>query len=166
MLPIGSMIKLALIATIVVVVAGGLWYVTGLRADLAVSQENARQMTEAVAQQQAVIENIRQEQAKIQEINKDLADTVKSQNKDLNGLRDRFSTAANGDKRDIGSIAVIKPDRIERAINIGTVNALRCVEIATGSPLTEKEKNAKLPNEINKECPALANPNYKPVAVD
>jgi len=38
------------------------------------------------------------------------------------------------------------------------------LELATGAPLTEAEKNAKLPSEINKECPSLANPSYKPAA--
>lgn len=162
MFGVGSLVKLVLTLVIVLTVAGGFWYITGLRAELAVSQENAKKMTEAVQQQQAVIESVKQEQAKIQEINKDLNNTVKSQTKDLSSLRDRFSTAANGDRRDIGSIAVVKPESIERAINKGTVNALRCVEIASGAPLTEAEKNAKLPSEINKECPSLANPNYKP----
>ena len=35
-----------------------------------------------------------------------------------------------------------KPKPIERIINKGSAQALRCVEIAMGSPLTEKEKNA------------------------
>jgi len=39
---------------------------------------------------------------------------------------------------------------------------MRCVEIAMGSPLTEKEKNATKKSEINAECPSLANPNYVP----
>ena len=166
MFGIGGIVKTISILLIFVIGAAGLWYITGLRADLAVSEENARKMTAAVEQQQAVIENIRKEQAQIAELNKALNETVKAQTKDLNSLQDRFNTAANGDKRDIGSIAVVKPKSIERAINNGTVNALRCVEIASGAPLTEKEKNAKLPSEINKECPSLANPNYKPAAVN
>ncbi len=37
---------------------------------------------------------------------------------------------------------------------------LRCVEIAMGSPLTDKEKNATKKSEINSECPSIANPKY------
>ena len=166
MFGIGGIIKAVVALVIVLIIAGGLWYVTGLRADLAVSEENSRKMAAAVEQQKAAIEQLKADQAKIQQINKELNDTVKAQTKDLSSLQDRFNTAANGDKRDIGSIAVVKPESIARAINNGTVNALRCVEIASGAPLTEKEKNAKLPSEINKECPSLANPNYKPAAVN
>ena len=41
-------------------------------------------------------------------------------------------------------------------------NAVRCVEIAMNSPLTEKEQNATKKSEINSECPSIANPNYIP----
>jgi hypothetical protein len=166
MFGVGGIIKAVVALVIVLVIAGGLWYVTGLRADLAISKENTKKMVDAVEQQTAVINQLKADQLKIQEINQDLNDKVKLQTKDLTNLQDRFNTAANGDKRDIGSIAVIKPDSIARAINNGTVNALRCVEIASGAPLTEKEKNAKLPSEINRECPSMANPNYKPTAVN
>ena len=89
---------------------------------------------------------------------------IKTQNKDLNSLRDRFNTAANGEKRDFGTVAAAKPSQVETAVNRGTANALRCLEIASGAPLTDREKNAKLPTEINKECPSMANPSYKPTA--
>ena len=37
----------------------------------------------------------------------------------------------------------------------------KAVEIAGGSPLTEKEINATKKSEINTECPSIANPNYE-----
>jgi hypothetical protein len=77
-------------------------------------------------------------------------------------LRDRFNANAKGEKRDWGKAAAEKPAQVERAVNRGTVNALRCLEIASGAPLTEAEKNATKPEEINKECPSIANPNYRP----
>lgn len=160
----GATLRLAMLLAITLAVMAGFFYISGLRADLAIAEENSKKMTAAVEQQQSVIANIRAEQKQIVELNKQLADTVKAQNKDLKSLQDRFTVGADGNKRDLGAIAVQKPESIERAINKGTVNAMRCVEIASGSPLTEAEKNAKLPNEINKECPALANPNYKPAA--
>ena len=47
-------------------------------------------------------------------------------------------------------------------MNKGGDNAGRCIEIASGSPLTEKELNATKKSEINPECPSIANPNYIP----
>ena len=161
-----AVIRIVAILAIVLVVAAGLWYVTGLRADLAVSQENSKKLESTVAVQQQVIEQIKADQASIQKLNSELLGTVKAQQQDMQALNDRFSTSANGSARDIGDLAVAKPASIERAINIGSANALRCIEIASGAKLTEAEQNATKSNEINKECPALANPNYKPVTTN
>ena len=51
---------------------------------------------------------------------------------------------------------------IERITNGASALATRCIEIASGSPLTEAEKNATKKSEINPECPSIANPNYIP----
>lgn len=161
-----SSIKIIAALIITLVIAGGLWYVSGLRAELAISEENTKKMILAVEQQQVVIEQMKADQEAINKINKELNTKVKAQNADLDSLKERLTTNKDGTKRDFGAIAIKKPDSIERAINRGTVNALRCLEIASGSPLTEAEKNAKLPSEINKECPSLANPNYSAVGTN
>lgn len=162
--------KIALIAAAVVIflatAAGGFYYVSGLRADLAISQENSRRLEGAIAQQKEAIERINQEQAQIKALNQQLNQEVKTREKDLTNLRDRFDRDIAGRHRDFGQAAVAKPLSIERAVNRGTINAARCMEIASGSPLTEAEKNATTPDKINKECPSLANPNYKPAAGD
>ena len=162
MFGIGGAIKAIVALIIVLVVAGGFWYVTGLRADLAVSEENSRKMTEAVEKQQEAIAQMQQEQQKIKELNNELNTTIKLQNKDMENLKDRFTTGSSGEKRNFAKAAAAKPAALERAVNRGTVNALRCLEIASGSPLTDAEKNATKPSEINRECPSIANPNYKP----
>jgi hypothetical protein len=158
----GAAIKMIGLLLIVLLIAGGFWYVTGLRADLAVSEENNKKMIEAVEKQQEALESLKKDQEQIKELNNELNTTIKLQNKDMENLKDRFTTSASGEKRDFGKSAAAKPNSLERAVNRGTVNALRCLEIASGAPLTELEKNATLPSEINKECPSLANPNYKP----
>ena len=76
--------------------------------------------------------------------------------KDFEDLDKRF----NKGKRDIGKVAIEKSKVIERIINKGGDNAARCLEIASGSPLTEKEIKATKKSEINPECPSIANPNY------
>ena len=76
--------------------------------------------------------------------------------KDLDDLDKRF----NKKGRDIGKHAIQKTKAIERIINKGSIAATRCIEIASGAPLTEKEKNATKKSEINPECPSIANPSY------
>ena len=163
---ITAVIRIIAILVIVVIGAAGFWYISGLRADLAVSQENTKKMSDAVELQKQVIEQMQADQKKIQKLNQELIDTVESQKRDIQSLADRFSTNADGSKRDLGEIAVQKPASVERAINKGTKNALRCIEIASGAALTEQEQNATKADEINKECPALANPRYKPIIIN
>lgn len=157
-----AVIRLILVLAIIGAIGGGLWYVTGLRADLAMSAENNRKMEEAVLQQQIALEQIQADQERIKKANDELTSTIKAQNQDMNALKNRFNTNADGSARDIGKIALEKPASIERAVNRGTKNALRCIEIASGAPLTQEEESANSTGEINKECPSIANPNYKP----
>ena len=149
MFGISSIIKIVSILVIVLVVAAGGWYVTGLRADLAVSQENTKKLVESVSSQQAVIEQIKDEQKQIKMINESLAEQVVAQNKDVDALRDRFSQSSSGKSRDIGKLAVEKPKLIENVINKASLKALRCLELASGSELIK--------GETNEECPALVN---------
>jgi hypothetical protein len=162
MFGIGGAIKAIVALIIVLIVAAGGYFLINLKADLAIAQENSRKLEEGVRLQQEAMAQMKADQEKIKELNNELNTTIKLQNKDMENLKDRFSTSASGEKRDFGKTAAQKPASLERAVNRGTVNALRCLEIASGSPLTDAEKNATKPSEINRECPSLANPNYKP----
>jgi TolA-binding protein len=160
MLGISSSFKAVAIVVGLISVLFGLWYVTGLRADLAVSQENSKKLTEAVEQQQQVLKEVQKDQQKIRDINTELNTTIKLQDKDLDNLKDKFTSSQNGQQRDLGKSASARPARIEAVVNKATENATRCLEIASGAPLTEAEKNATKIDQINKECPGIANPNY------
>jgi hypothetical protein len=87
---------------------------------------------------------------------------VQNLREDLQNLDKRF----NKNNRDIGKLAIKKPGLVEPIINGASERAKRCVEIASGSPLTEAELNATKKSEINTECPSIANPNYIPYAVE
>ena len=54
-------------------------------------------------------------------------------------------------KHDIGNLAENKPGLVEKIINKASDSAARCVEIASGSPLTEEELNGT----PNRECPSF-----------
>ena len=164
MFGIGGAIKAIVALVIVLIVAGGGYFLINLKADLAIAQENAKKLEEGIKQQNEAMAQMKADQEKIKNLNNELNTTIKLQNKDMENLKDRFTVGADGQKRDFGKTAAAKPTSLERAVNRGTVNALRCLELASGAPLTEAEKNATKPSEINKECPSLANPNYKPAA--
>mgnify|MGYP000636873426 CR=1 FL=1 len=65
-------------------------------------------------------------------------------------------------EHELDFLAASKPGLVEKVIDNASNNVLRCLEIASGSPLTEDEINATKRSEINSECPDLANPNYRP----
>ena len=157
MFGIGNAIKAIVYLVIVLVIAGGLWYVMNLKADLAVSEQNNQKLQDGIKQQQVLLENMQKDIAHIQETNKQLQEENAKQRADVENLSNKFQ------KNDLGVLGAAKPELVERLINRGTVNVLRCLEIASGSPLNEKEKNAKSPQEANRECPGLINPNYTPV---
>jgi len=134
-----------------------------LKADNAILKENQIKLEEAVNEQQQVIAQQKQDFESILQANKELNKLNETLNEEVKRLDDKFNkTNASGKKRDIGDLANTKPKLIEKIINRATINANRCVEIAMGSPLTEKELNATKNSEINSECPSIANPSYVP----
>ena len=62
----------------------------------------------------------------------------------------------------LANLPLLRTESIERITNGASTLATRCIEIASGSPLTEEEKNATKKSEINSECPSIANPKYVP----
>jgi hypothetical protein len=157
MFPIGTIIKLVLYLAIVLVIAGGAWYVTGLRADLAISEANNTKLEDGIKEQQKLIIQMQEDVALIQKTNKELQEQNEKQRQDVDALAKKF------DKRDFGVFAIDNTEKAEFLINRGTKNVMRCIELASGAPLNETEKNAKSPVEANRECPSLIDPTYKPI---
>ena len=153
--------KLVMVGILVSSLAGAGLYVMKLRSDNAILKANQIKLEEAVASQQEVIAQQKADFETIMAANKKLQDTRDILQRELQNLDDKFNkTNASGKKRDIGDLAVNRPESVERVINRASDNALRCVEIAMGAELTEEEINAVTPSAINSECPSLANPNY------
>ena len=150
--------KLIMVGIMVTGLAGGVAYTYKLKADNEMLKANAIKMESAIDEQKTLIENQKKDFAEILEANKKINELFNNLKKDLDDLDKRFSKK----DRDIGKLAIERTGAIERVINKGSDNATRCIEIASGSPLTEKEKNATKKSEINPECPSLANPSYIP----
>jgi ABC-type bacteriocin/lantibiotic exporter with double-glycine peptidase domain len=153
-MPILAIIRLVIILAIVGILAGGVWYVTNLKADLATSEANNRQLVEATREQNLLIEQMKVDVASIQKANAELQAQNEKQRQDVETLNSKFS------KRDFGALAAEKPAVVEKLVNRGTKNALRCMELAAGAPLTDQERAAKTPMEANRECPSLIDSDY------
>ena len=142
-------------------IAGAGMYVVKLRADNVILKANQIQLEQSIKSQAKVLAQQKQDFKEIMEANKEMNILVKNLQQDLRSLDKRF----NKKDRDVGKIAEKRPSLVEKIINSASERAKRCVEIASGAKLTEQEINATKKSEINPECPALANPNYEPYAV-
>ena len=151
-------IRLFLIGILASAVIGAGVYVMKLRSDNAILKANQVKLESAVAEQQEVITKQKEDFKEILAANQKMNELVSALKKDLEDLDKRF----NKKNRDVGKLAIAKTKSIERITNGASALATRCIEIASGSPLTEAEKNATKKSEINSECPSIANPNYVP----
>ena len=151
-------LRLFFIGILASAVVGAGVYVMKLRSDNAILKANQVKLESAVAEQQTLIENQKKDFQEILDANNKMNELVSVLKKDLEDLDKRF----NKKNRDVGKLAIEKTKVIERIMNKGSVNAQRCIEIASGAPLTEEEQNATKKSEINTECPSIANPNYIP----
>ena len=150
--------KMAMVVIMISGLAGAGLYVMKLQKDNAILKANQVKLEAAVEGQKKVIAQQKEDFGKILEANNKMNTLMNKLQKDLQDLDKRFTKGG----RDFGKVALEKTKVIEKIINSGSDNVLRCVEISMGAPLTDKEKNATKKSEINRECPTIANPNYVP----
>jgi predicted nuclease with TOPRIM domain len=158
-----SSIKIAMIVVALATAGGGFLHYKTVKADLETAIANNLLLEASVEGQKAVIAQQENDFKSILAANATLQEQNKVLAAEFSALDERFNKInGQGEVRDIGKLAVERSRSVERVINSASAKAMRCVEIAMGSPLTEKEENATKKSEINSECPSIANPNYVP----
>tara|TARA_B100000925_G_scaffold222617_1_gene171265 strand:- start:124 stop:609 length:486 start_codon:yes stop_codon:yes gene_type:complete len=158
-----SSIKIALMLVVLAGAGGGFMYVKNLKADLATSEANNLKLEQSIDSQKAVIQQMKADFEAMTKIKAEIEKQNLILKAEFKALDQKFNKInGKGEVRDIGDLATKRPSSVEKIINKGSNNAMRCQEIAMGSPLTEKEKNATKKSEINSICPSIANPNYVP----
>ena len=140
-----SSLKIGLVLVMLAGAGGGYLYVQKLQKDNATLKANQIKLESAVEDQKAVIESQAEDFKKIRSTLTKLEEENAKLQKDKQDLSKRLG------KHDIGNLAENKPGLVERIINGASKSAARCVEIASGSPLTEEELNGT----PNRECPSF-----------
>ena len=138
-------IKIILALVLLAGAGGGYLYVTKLQKDNAILKTNQVKLETAVAESSQVIEQQTKDLKKIRSTLKEIDEQNAKLQKDRDALNNRLG------KHDIGNLAENKPGLVEKIINKASDSAARCVEIASGSPLTEEELNGT----PNRECPSF-----------
>lgn len=134
--------------------ATGYFYYTSTQAkiiqlakDNATIEANNLQLNQANNQNLNTIDNLQESYQEVQNNFNQLQSefqVIRSQN---NELKIKLS------KHELGVLAAAKPKLVEQIINNASKDALRCFELLSGSPLTDKEKGAKNEKEFNSSCP-------------
>ena len=138
-------IKLILMLIMLAGAGGGYLYVKKLQKDNAILKVNQIKLETAVEDNNKVIEQQTADLKKIRTTLSELDEVNKKLQADRDNLNKRLS------KHDIGNLAENKPGLVEKIINKASDSAVRCMEIASGSPLTEEELNGS----PNRECPSF-----------
>ena len=149
-------VKLIIFFLIVSVAGGGYVYVQKLRADNATLKINTTKLQGAVEQNEATI---KQQTENFERVRDTLAD-VRDNRADLQADKDVLIKKLS--EHDFGQLAEARPALVVKIVNKERGNAKRCMEIASGSPLTEEEIAVTKKSKANLNCSRLANPNYVP----
>ena len=138
-----SSLKIGLVLFMLAGAGGGYLYINKLQKDNATLKSNQIKLESAVEDQKQVIEQQAEDFRKIRNTLDKLEEVNKKLEQDKADLNKRLG------KHDIGNLAENKPKLVEKIINGASKSAARCVELASGSPLTEEELNGT----PNRECP-------------
>ena len=130
----------------------GLFYIQALKAEIEAGKIRESKYTETIAAKDAVAEQLKSDIASMIKAQNDLNKQLAQAQVSVTDLQKKFTQSANGKPRNLDSLAIRSPNIMQDKINKGTVDALRCNEIITGSPLTADELSGKT---INKICPDL-----------
>ena len=111
---------------------------------------------QAQQESQAALESIKRDLVEIQEKYDQVAEEFDSAQSRVDTLEKKLS------EHELDQLAQARPDWVEKIIDKGTADVLRCIEILSGAELTEDEINATKKSKTNTQCPDIANPNYIP----
>ena len=147
-----------LILTVVIGAVGfGAWkYYQYTQEQIRIYAVNAATAELAQQQAEAAVESLKRDMVEIQAQFTAVSSKFEVAKGRVDALENKLS------EHEIGDLAQKKPKLIEKIIDKGTQDVLRCYEILTGSPLTEDEIAVTKKSKANTTCSDVANPNYRP----
>mgnify|MGYP000011442183 FL=1 len=149
--------KYFLLAGLLAAVGFGLWkYYTHTQETIRVYAENAAKAEMAQAETQAALEQTIKDLEQVQQQFNQVSKEFEAAAGRVKGLETKLK------EHDLAFLAENKPGLVEKVIDKGSKDMLRCLEIVSGSPLTEEELNVTKKSKANTQCPDIANPNYIP----
>lgn len=145
------------IGLLVSILCGGVFYyytttqetIRVLLTNNATMKSDLINLNSANKQNVETIDELQREYMKIQEDFVQLESDFRDIQDQADTLNEKFA------EHDLNKLAVERPKTIERVLNNATEETLRCFELMSGAPLTQKEREAENENQFNSECPWL-----------
>ena len=141
-----SFIKPAIYLAMILSIGTGGYYLMNMKAALEIEKQNVKTLETAIKQQQEVILVAQKEIQEISEANRRVVELVEESNDRIRTLDDKLEADR------LSRLSKAKPKVLEKLITRGSKNAVRCMEIVSGSPLTEEEISATKLSQANREC--------------
>jgi hypothetical protein len=138
----GLSIKIAAGSVLLGTLVGGYFYIESLRAQLQVAAEIRGRLESVIDEQKVTLERQLKDIQIMHSINAEVSKKFADSQEELGSLKKKFSNER------FRKLAKGKPSLLERKVNQGTVNALRCNELVTGAKLTKEEMQGTIKNSI------------------
>jgi len=138
----GLSIKIAAASVLLGALVAGYFYIESLRAQLQVAAEIRDKLESVIDEQKVTLERQLKDIQIMQSINAEVSKKFADSQEELGSLKKKFSNDR------FSKLAKDKPSLLERKVNQGTVNALRCNELVTGAKLTKEEMQGTIKNSI------------------
>jgi len=149
MIPNTLLIKGVAILGGIALLTSGFFYVKFLLAKLDAAEQREATYQSVISKYQAQLDSYKDDLLKIQGLNEEVLETYEIAKEEYRSLQKRFEQTTSGNKRDLNFLAISKPGLIEKRINNGTKDALRCNELMTGAELnTNDDSNTICPDYI------------------
>lgn len=156
----GIGLKIALGAIAISMAFSAWFYVKSLQSEVQAAKEVRARLEDNIKAQDTAMTAMREDAVRQAAIQRALSDSLSSIQQANTDLSRRFNQDSSGRERNFATYSTQQPTAVEQRANRGTRDALRCNELATGSPLTADEQSGKVTNNI---CPHLL-PRQQPQA--
>ena len=151
----GIGLKIALGAIAISMAFSAWFYVKSLQSEVEAAKEVRARLEDTIKAQDTAMTAMREDAVRQAAIQRALSESLNSIQQSTADLNRRFNQDSSGRERNFATYSTQQPTAVEQRANRGTKDALRCNEIATGSPLTADERAGKITNNI---CPHLLQP--------
>jgi predicted negative regulator of RcsB-dependent stress response len=154
---LGKLKMLLIVAAVMGAVGFGAWkYYTYTQEQIRIYAVNAATAELAQEQSEKALVALKKDMVEVRAQYTAVSKSFDIAKKRVDALSEKLS------EHELGDLAQAKPKLIEKIVDKGTKDVLRCYEILSGSALTEDELNATKKSKTNTSCPDIANPNYIP----